>query len=274
MMNLMVLTAALLVGGSGQSRADLITNGSFELASPGYSPPTLRGSLQSLPDGSTAMLGWTVFGGPASDGLAWNPSLNTGPSSNGMTAQNGIEFLDLTGFFDQKPYFGVSQTISTAPGQSYILSFYLGNASQYDGGNSTIAAQVIAGPVTQTFTDNFAGTAPEWTQYSVDFTAIADLTTISIQGTQGFAFIGLDNVSVNVASAVPEPGSLILGSIATISGLGYWCRRRRLLRHTWLRIAGVGVGYASFAEPQCRDMLMPIAKADWTGYGVRASKGR
>jgi hypothetical protein len=228
----LMLTAALVVGVSGRSRADLIVNGSFENASSGFSPPTLGGSLQSVPDGSTAMLGWTVFGGPGNDGVAWCPSYNTGPSSNGMIAQNGIEFLDLTGFFDQKPYFGVSQTLSTTQGQSYILSFYLGNAIQYDGGNSTIAAQVVAGPVTQTVTDNLAGTAPQWTQYSVDFTANSNSTTISIQGSEGFAFIGLDNVSVTTGNggggggAVPEPGSLILAVVATISGLCYWwlCR--------------------------------------------------
>ncbi len=227
MMSLMALAAALFLVVPAQSRADLIVNGSFEDASPGFSPPQLGGTLQSIPDGSTTIFGWTVFGGPAIDGVAWCPSYNTGPSSNGMIAQDGVEFLDLTGFFDQQPYFGVSQTIGTTQGQSYVLSFYLGNAIQYDGGNSTIAAEVSAGLVSQTFTDSLAGYAPQWTEYSFDFTATSDSTTISIQGTQGFAFIGLDNVSVNSASAVPEPSSFILCGVATISGLGCWWIRRR-----------------------------------------------
>ena len=90
-----------------------------------------------------------------------------------------------------------------------------------------IAVQVLAGPVTQTLMDNPAGTGNIWTGFNVNFTATSTMTTISIQGTVGDQYIGLDNVAVNPA-AVPEPGSLTLGGIATVwGGLGCWWRQRR-----------------------------------------------
>ncbi len=264
----MALTAALFVTVSGQSRAGLI-NGSFEAASPGtgITPPTSGTSGYSLPSGSTAMQGWTVFGGHNTDdlvnGLAWLASNNP----NEVYTPFGSEYVDLSGFHYLPPfglgppYFGVSQTISTTPGQSYNLSFWLGMSDLYSA--PTIGVKVNAGPVTETVTDAApyptGGAFPlnyfAWTQFVVDFTANSNASTIAIQGIQGGSFIGLDNVSLNTVNGVgfciilgvsakssgggggggggatggtvPEPGSLILGGIATISGLGRWWLQRR-----------------------------------------------
>jgi hypothetical protein len=154
--------------------------------------------------------------------VAWLPNGN--PYS--WSTPFGDYFLDLTGYDDRSPYFGVSQAINTTIGDSYVLSLYLG----VDNSNSPgpISVQVDAGPVTQTLTANPSGSGNIWTAFSVDFTADSAMSTISIQGTQGLYFIGLDNVSVNLAS-VPEPSSLILSGISAILGLGCWIIRQASL---------------------------------------------
>jgi hypothetical protein len=98
----------------------LISNGSFETASGDSSLPTGNGS--QLLSGSTAIADWTVFGGPGFDGVAWLPNGN----GYGVSTPFGNYFLDLTGYNDDQPYFGVEQTITTVAGQNYTLTFDLG----------------------------------------------------------------------------------------------------------------------------------------------------
>ncbi len=208
---------ALVIWLAGESRAGLIVNGSFET---GTNPPSQGSNGVALLTGSTAITGWTVIGGTSGDGLAWLPNGN----SYGVSTPFGNDFLDLTGYHDNAPYFGVSQSISTVVGQAYTLSLDLGvdeSNSLYSG---PIAVQVMAGPVTQTLTDTSTGTGNIWTAFNVNFTATSTSTTISIQGTQGNQYIGLDNVSV---AAVPEPSTLIMVGMATmIVGACSWARRR------------------------------------------------
>ena len=147
------------------------------------------------PSGSGAMPGWTVIGGTAvgNDGVAWLSNAN----SYGLTAETGNYFVSLAGYRDNAPYFGVSQTVATTVGQTYALTFYLGvdNSSVYYTG--PIGVSVTAGPVTQTIENvSPTGTGNQWVAETVDFTATAASSTISIQGVQGGDYIGLDNVSL------------------------------------------------------------------------------
>jgi hypothetical protein len=106
------IAAALLatLGAAECAEANLIDNGSFESASPGSALPT--GNGVALPTGSTAMAGWMVFGGLTTDGLAWLPNGDI----FSVATPFGTNFLDLTGYHDEPPYFGVTQTIATTPG--------------------------------------------------------------------------------------------------------------------------------------------------------------
>lgn len=197
------------------ARADLITNGSFEEGSP---QPT--GSGIALPTGSTTMPGWTVIGGTAGDGLAWLSNANP----FGGVTPFGNNFLDLTGFNDRAPYFGVSQTITTVVGQQYTLSFDLGVDQSDARFKGPIGLTATADGSSLAVTNfNPAGTGNIWQAFSLNFAATSTSTLISLQGTQGTQYIGLDNVSVNPA-AVPEPSAFAL---LGVGGLGMALARAR-----------------------------------------------
>ena len=153
------------------------------------------GSGIAEPSGSAAMPGWTVIGGTASgnDGLAWLSNANP----YGPTAETGSTFVSLAGYRDNSPYFGVAQTVATTAGQSYALTFWLGVDNSNANYTGPIGVSVTAGPVTQTI-DNVSptGSGNQWVEETVDFTASAASSVISIQGVQGDQYIGLDNVSV------------------------------------------------------------------------------
>lgn len=200
------------------ARADLIVNGSFEEGTP---QPT--GSGESLATGNTTMPGWTVIGGTSGDGLAW---LSNSNPFGGITPF-GNNFLDLTGYRDQNPYFGVSQSIATDVGQAYTLTFDLGvdnNDSRYRG---PIGVTASAGGTSENFTGyNPSGTGNIWQQFSMSFTATSTSTLVSIRGIQGNQDISLDNVSVN-PGAVPEPSAAALLGLGAGAGLLARALRRR-----------------------------------------------
>jgi hypothetical protein len=213
-MRFATVVAAMMLFASPLHAGNLITNGSFESGT--Y---TFDGNgAASLPAGSTAITGWTTFAAELA------PISNT--NVFGITTPFGSVFLDLTGYHDSSPYGGVMQSISTTSGQSYLLTLDLGvdnSVSQYSG---PISVAVKAGSDSTTFTDDPTGTGVIWTPFSFTFTANSSSTTISIQGTHGIDYIGLDNVSV-VAAAVPEPSSLALGLTAIAGGGITWLRRKR-----------------------------------------------
>jgi Protein of unknown function (DUF642) len=218
---LIAFTALLAIATAGNAHANLVTNGSFETASSGNSLPT--GNGESLANGSTAILDWTVFGGFTTDGLAW---LSNG-NGYGVSTTFGNYFVDLTGYLDHTPHFGVTQTITTTPGATYALTFNLGvdqGTSHYGG---PIGVTATAGSTSQDFSGyNPSGTGNIWQSFTLDFTASSTSTAISLQGLQGDQYIGLDNVSVNlISTGVPETSTwamMVLG----FAGLGYAGYRR------------------------------------------------
>ena len=176
---------------------DLVINGSFENTECLFIPD--GAGVKSLPAGSTNIPGWTV----TTAELVWGINGN----SYGPRSPFGTFFLDLTGYHDTPPYAGVSQTLTTTPGQVYRLSFSLGADEDVFAYRGPVSVMAIAGAVSNVFTltPTNGATGNVWTNFALDFTATTNATLLTLVGTAatGGAYLGLDNVSVIPLTAAP-----------------------------------------------------------------------
>jgi choice-of-anchor C domain-containing protein len=206
-----VMAATLALAGAAQASSNLVTNGSFEAGS----PQPGNGGFATLGAGSTAMAGWTVTG----DSVDW---------INGYwQASDGTHSVDLNGL----GVGGVSQTITTVAGQTYLLTFDL--SGNPDSAIATRTLQVTAGDASDPFAFAMGGNshgAMGWLGQSLTFKALSNSTTINFASTSGDNCCWgpvLDNVSVSAMGGVPEPATwaLMLGGFSLA---GVALRRRSL----------------------------------------------
>ena len=116
------------------------------------------------------------------------------------------------------------QTIATIPGLQYELSFFLGTYTRRWGGPPESISASAAG-ASRTFTVSTTSTASTWTPFSMLFVATSANTPVTLTGSAGFEYIGLDNVSVEQVgqTTVPEPATYALMAL----GLGLLAAARR-----------------------------------------------
>lgn len=200
---------------AAHAKANLLTNGSFEA---GTFVNDGNGTM-TFSAGPITITGWTATGRQVS----WIQS----PNPFGLSAQDGNLFLDLTAYNPGAPFGGVTQSIATAIGQQYTLSFYLGSYPQVSGG-PPVSILAAAGSTNQTFTVSTTSDASTWTPFSMLFTASSATTAITLTGAAGLHYIGLDNASVDQVGAVPEPASFALMILGL--GLAGVRSRRRISR--------------------------------------------
>jgi hypothetical protein len=121
----LLFALALLLWGAQAKASSLIVNGSFE------QPVLPIGGGQDFTGGSTGIPGWTVVG--VDIGLL---QTKYSEPQNGMiqfNAQDGLNSVDLTGAFNTGPTDGIKQTVTTTPGSTYDLSFWVGRAQSDNG---------------------------------------------------------------------------------------------------------------------------------------------
>ena len=206
-MKSLLLALALGAVAVPASAANLLVNGDFE------TPTPPAGGYLTF-SGGDSFTGWNVVGPNAGVFL-----IDTDYAETGVTfpAQSGRASIDLTGYANQGPDAGISQTVSTIAGQLYTLSFWVGNADGSGNSNYLLPSTVrlsINGGALQDFTNS--DTTPfttNWKFFSTSFTATGGATSIAFfNGTDlADAETGLDNVVLDgPAGPVPEPAAWTL----------------------------------------------------------------
>jgi PEP-CTERM motif len=168
---------------SVSAQADLVQNGGFETGD---------------------FSGWTQTGNTGFTGVA------AGVAHSG----NFGAFFGAVGSLG-----GITQTLSTISGTSYLIDFWL----QSDGGTPSRAVVTFGG---NTIFDQTNLPASSYTEHSFTVAATSNSTVLSLTFRDDPGFFSLDDVSVNVASAVPEPSTWAMLLIG-FAGLGFMAYRRK-----------------------------------------------
>jgi Protein of unknown function (DUF642)/PEP-CTERM motif len=213
-----VVAVWMAVGGS-PLRADMITNGSFEV------PTVPVGGFTNFTNGSGAITGWTVVGPQVS--VVSNSYVSECCT---FPAEDGLQWLDLTGDGSNRDTEGVEQTVATMQGTQYTLSFWVGNVYDPRGiyGTTSTADVYINGTEVMAATNSNMTTGTQtWEQFNYMFTADGSSTTIEFLNgdPSNDNTNGLDNVTLNATGAAPEPSSLLLFG-AGLCGLGITFKRK------------------------------------------------
>ena len=131
---------------------------------------------------------WTVVGVPGDVAIVSTTFVQNGIA---FKAKAGKQWLDMTGFLSDRAT-GVAQTVKTVPGQSYVLTFSVGNVvdpTNVFGIESSVDVQIDGVPLTRATYSGGVNNELRWQRFSTSFVATAKRTTI--------AFINADPLNDN-----------------------------------------------------------------------------
>lgn len=183
-------TAALFLAVSGaQAATNLVVNGSFELGAANIG--SFQGWQTTLGDASTFVDSNGQTGthyGQASDGL-WSAFFGSTAASGGST---------------------ISQTLGTAAGQTYRLSFDLANDNAGSPAFNGLTVKLDGATVL-----SFSNLATrDYAVVSTTFIATGMSQLLSISAFNDTGYLEVDRVSV---SAVPEPATAVLALLGLVA---------------------------------------------------------
>jgi hypothetical protein len=215
MKKVVLCTALAALGFATAAHANLLVNGDFSASTSETATPP----------------GWTQLG--PSDGVIQDSLFGT-PAYNGDTS-----YYDLGGFGDVYGTVGdgIEQTVATAAGSSYTLTFGLAseNAVAPPNGTTTLTVSVAGAPTHYVLAVNtsFGELAEPWTTETIHFTASSSSTLVSFvetvnndAGNNDPIIAGVDLVGSRGASA-PEASTwamMVLG-FGGLAFVGYRSRK-------------------------------------------------
>jgi hypothetical protein len=174
---------------------DLVQNPGFEETTDNYTSP-----------------GWTVA--PDNGGTQFIAAqAGDGEGSSSGIANTGVYFAafgatDATSAMNDV----LSQAITTMPGMTYIVSFFLANTAAYDPSSvdaDGISNRFVAMLDGQTVLSLTNVSAFGYTQYSAPISVTSDNALLSFTGEQVPGYFNLDDVSVDAAPAPITGGGIV-----------------------------------------------------------------
>jgi hypothetical protein len=233
----LVATAAAFtacLAASSASGAVLFQNG-FEFPVVNHTGPSGNSGGYDNYGTGQAIGPWTVVGAPGVTDAVSVVTSNFTQNGFSFVAQSGQQWADLAGQ-DANSNYGVRTTVAGLLGQSYSVSFWVGNVvdpANVFGESTTVNLLVNNVPVfTAINTDGTGQTTQVWRQYTYNGFGLTDAITFTfLSGDPQSDFSSaFDNVTISTADTSPVPLPAALPLFATVlagGGLIAWRRKRR-----------------------------------------------
>jgi hypothetical protein len=191
--------------------ANPIVNGGFER------PVVPGGTLRTFSPGGTNIQPWRVIGSGCGNVAVVSRTYTRGGIR--FAAQAGNQYLDLTGNTNNGCPTGVQQSVSTTAGNTYELTFWVGNAYDPERNWSGARVDVYVNDILATSVINTGGAANPtqqfWRPFTYRFKATTARTLIAfLNGAYFSRNSGLDSVSL---TDVTSPSEILGFSGGTIN---------------------------------------------------------